>query len=221
MKTVKSEKIHIALADDHLLFRKGIANLLAEFSDINIVFDVSNGKELQDILPIKNQVDVILMDITMPVIDGYQATAWVKKNYPDIHILALSMFDEDLAVIGMLKAGAGGYVLKESTPAELYQAISEIKTKGIYINEMVSGKMLRNVQNQDNLSNDSVRLTPREIEFIKLCVSELTYKEIADKMKIAARSVDNYREILFEKLEIKSRVGIVLYAIKNKIVKFN
>ena len=221
MKTAKTNKIHIALADDHLLFRKGIANLLSEFTDVDIVFDVSNGKELQQLLPSKSHVEVILMDITMPVMDGYLATAWVKKTYPEIHVLALSMFDDDLAVIGMLKAGAGGYVLKESTPAELYQAISEIKSKGIYINEMVSGKMLRNVQNQDIQSGENIHLTPRETEFIKLCVSELTYKEIADKMNIAARSVDNYREILFEKLEIKSRVGIVLYAIKNKIVDFN
>jgi DNA-binding NarL/FixJ family response regulator len=213
-------KTRIALIDDHALFRKGIANLLSEFNDIEVVFDAANGKELQTILPRHSDIDVILMDITMPLMDGYAATAWLKKSYPLIQVLALSMFDEDEAVIGMLRAGAGGYILKESSPAELYRAIGEIKEKGIYINELVSGKMLRNVQSQDITAKDIVHLTERETEFIKLCVSELTYKEIADRMNIAPRSVENYRENLFEKLQTKSRVGLVLFAIKNGIVSF-
>lgn len=213
------QKTRIALADDHALFRRGIANLLSEFDDIEVIFDVSNGKELQEALPKNKDIDVILMDITMPVMDGYATTAWVIKNYPQINVLALSMFDEDMAVIGMLKAGAGGYVLKESTPLELYRAINEIKDKGVYLNEMVSGKMLRSVQTQDMNNKEGITLTERETEFIRLCVSELTYKEIADKMKIAPRSVENYRENLFEKLQMKSRVGLVLFAIKNGIVK--
>lgn len=212
-------EIKIALVDDHAMFRKGIANLLTEFSDIKVVFDGFNGKELQEKIANQSDVDVILMDINMPVMDGYATTLWLKKNYPLINILALSMFDEDIAVIKMLKAGAGGYVLKESEPAELYRAISEIKNKGIYINEMVSGKMLRSFQTDDTNSGDTFYLTSRELEFIKLCVSEYTYKEIADQMKIAVRSVDNYREQLFEKLSIKSRVGLVLFAIKNKLVE--
>lgn len=212
-------KTRIALADDHALFRRGIANLLSEFDDIDVVFDVSNGKELQRQLPSQKDIDVILMDITMPVMDGYVTTAWVTANYPHIHVLALSMFDDDMAVIGMLKSGAGGYVLKESTPQELYKAIQEIKEKGVYLNEKVSGKMLRNIHTLDNTTSESIHLTEREIEFIRLCVSELTYKEIADKMKIAARSVENYRENLFEKLQMKSRVGLVLFAIKNNLVK--
>ncbi len=213
------EKIRIALVDDHALFRKGIGNLLSEFTDIDVVFDAPNGKELQSFLKTYSDIDVILMDITMPIMDGYAATAWVKQNYPLIHVLALSMFDEDIAVIGMLKAGAGGYVLKESSPAELYRAITEIKEKGIYINEMVSGKMLKNFQEQP--TENIIRLTERETEFIRHCASELTYKEIADKMKIAPRSVENYRENLFDKLQMKSRVGLVLFAIKNGIVKIN
>jgi DNA-binding NarL/FixJ family response regulator len=113
------EKIRIALVDDHALFRKGIGTLLSEFDDIEVVFDAPNGKELQSLLKTHPEIDVILMDITMPIIDGYAASAWVKQHYPLIHVLALSMFDEDIAVIGMLKAGAGGYILKESSPAEL------------------------------------------------------------------------------------------------------
>jgi DNA-binding NarL/FixJ family response regulator len=211
------QKTRIALIDDHGLFRKGIANLLSEFDDIEVVFDAANGIELQKQLPSYPDIDVLLMDITMPQMDGYAATAWVRSNHPLLHVLALSMFDEDEAVIGMLRAGAGGYVLKESSPAELHRAIKEIKDKGIYINEMVSGKMLRNVQGLTD-AKDQLQLTERETEFIQLCASELTYKEIADKMNIAPRSVENYRENIFEKLQIKSRVGLVLFAIKHKII---
>lgn len=210
-------KTRIALVDDHAMFRKGIANLLTEFDDIEVVFDAANGIELQKLLPKHPDVEVLLMDITMPQMDGYATTAWVKANHPHLHVLALSMFDEDEAVIGMLRAGAGGYVLKESSPAELHRAIKEINEKGIYINEMVSGKMLRSVQGLTD-TKDQLQLTEREIEFIALCASELTYKEIADKMNIAPRSVENYRENIFEKLQIKSRVGLVLFAIKHKII---
>jgi DNA-binding NarL/FixJ family response regulator len=212
------KELHIVLVDDHKLFRKGIANLLSEFNDIKVVFDAANGKDLQQKLPLHKHVEVILMDINMPVMDGYASTKWVKENFPLIQVLALSMFDEDAAVIKMLRAGAGGYVLKESEPGELYRAINEIHEKGIYINEMVSGKMLRNVQSE-GYTKDPVQLSIRETEFIKHCASELTYKEIADLMKIAPRSVENYRETLFERLSIKSRVGLVLFAIKHKIVE--
>jgi DNA-binding NarL/FixJ family response regulator len=217
---MKVKEIRLALADDHVMFRNGIANLLSEFKDINIVFEVSNGRELQKMLALKNDIDVILMDINMPLLDGYQATQWTREHYPQIHILALSMFDEDMAVIRMLKAGAGGYVLKESQPVELYNAIREIAEKGIFINEMVSGKMLKSIQSGETDPVAAYKLTDREIQFIKESVSELTYKEIADNMGISARSVDNYRENLFAKLEVKSRVGLVLFAIKNGIVDY-
>ncbi len=218
---MKAKELQIALIDDHALFRKGIANLLTEFPDIKVAFDAANGKEMQDKIKNHETVDVILMDINMPVMDGYASTKWLKEHYPLIQVLALSMFDEDIAVINMLKAGAGGYVLKESEPNELYRAITEIKEKGIYLNEMVSGKMLRNFQLPDSDQGKPLLLTSREIEFLQYCVSELTYKEIADKMGISARSVENYRENLFEKLSAKSRVGLVLFAIKNKIVEIS
>ncbi|HMH23271.1 MAG TPA: response regulator transcription factor [Puia sp.] len=214
-----TQKINIALVDDHALFRSGIANLLSEFADLSIVFEAANGKELQQLLPGHQEVDVILMDINMPLVDGYAATVWVRQHYPLIQILALSMFDDDLAIIKMVKAGAGGYVLKESKPAELYRAINEIKEKGLYINEIVSGRIMRSMQQPEQPPAGESLITVREAEFIQYCASELTYKEIADKMKVAARTVDNYRQSLFDKLDLRSRVGLVLYAIKNGIVK--
>jgi len=126
------------------------------------------------------------------------------------------MFEDDNAVIRMIKSGAGGYILKESKPRELLEAIKTIFSKGVFINEMVSGKLLRSVSNLE----EKPGLTKKELEFLKLCCSELTYKEIADQLFVSPRTVDNYRESLFQKLELKSRTGLVLYAIQNEIFKF-
>jgi DNA-binding NarL/FixJ family response regulator len=154
------------------------------------------------------------MDINMPIMDGYNSTIWLKLRYPDIKVLALSMFEDDDAVIGMIKAGARGYVLKESNPIELLDAIIAIDLKGIYLNDMVSGKLYRTVSDRTT----AIDILGNELEFLKLCCSELTYKEIADQMNVSPRTVDNYRESLFIKLGLKSRTGLVLYAIKHRLV---
>lgn len=211
--------IHIGLVDDHSLFRSGIAKLLMEFGDLVIDFEAANGKELQKMLPVFiSSIEVILMDITMPGMDGYSATAWVKENHPHIHIIALSMYEEENAIIKMLRAGAGGYIFKESKPTDLHVAITAIKERGYYINDQVTGKIIKSLNYKPELAN-AVNLTEREKEFLILCVTEFTYKEIALKMNVATRTVDNYRESLFEKLNIKSRVGLALFAIKNDFVK--
>ncbi|MDI9364325.1 MAG: response regulator transcription factor [Flavobacterium sp.] len=213
--------INIALVDDHALFRSGIANLLQEFSDIKLVFEAENGKDLQNKLPLHAAINVILMDITMPSMDGYAATAWVKEQYPSVHVIALSMFDDEAAIIKMLKAGAGGYILKESSIIEVHKAITEIMKRGFYNNDLLSGKLINSIQKKTEPadSKNLFPLTLKETEFLIHCASELTYKEIADEMGIAVRSVDNYRQTLFEKLNIKSRVGLALEAIKRGLVK--
>jgi DNA-binding NarL/FixJ family response regulator len=136
-------------------------------------------------------------------------------------VLALSMYEDDVNIIKMLRKGAGGYVLKECNADELVRAIQSITDTSYYINELVTGKLIRSVQNE-NEKEGTVPARPilsaREVEFLKLCCSECTYKEIADQMNISPRTVDGYREALFEKLELKSRTGLVLYCIKNNIV---
>ena len=212
---MQTDKILIAIVDDHTLFRDGVASLMAEFDELQVVFEAENGEQMQHLLAKNPLPQVILMDINMPVMDGYLATKWVKDNYPQIRVLALSMFEEDKAVIRMIKSGAGGYVLKESKPRELLHAIKAINEKGVYINEMVSGKLVRKVAD-----DDGPEFSRKEFEFLRLCCSELTYKEIADLMFVSPRTVDNYRESLFQKLNLKTRTGLVLYAIQNEIFKF-
>jgi len=211
-----TDKILIAIVDDHTLFRNGVAGLMSEFDELQVVFEAENGQQMQYALAKHALPDVMLMDINMPVMDGYETTAWLKKNYPQVKVLALSMFEDDKAVIKMIKNGASGYVLKESKPGELLDAIKTIHTKGVYINDMVSGKLIRSVADGD----DGPDFTKKELEFLHLCCSELTYKEIADKMFVSPRTVDNYREALFLKLNLKSRTGLVLYAIQNQIFTF-
>ncbi|MFI5136450.1 MAG: response regulator [Sphingobacteriales bacterium] len=211
-----TDQINIAIVDDHTLFRNGVAALMGEFEELNVVFEAENGVQMQQMLAKHPIPQVILMDINMPVMDGYAATQWLKENHPEIKILTLSMFEDDKAVIKMIRNGASGYVLKESKPSELLDAIKTINEKGVYINELVSGKLLRSVYDKAEAPDFS----KKEIEFLKLCCSELTYKEIADQMNVSPRTVDNYREALFLKLNLKSRTGLVLYAIQNDIFKF-
>ncbi len=211
---MQNQSIAIAIVDDHTLFRSGLASLLEEFDEIEIAFEAINGVDLQTKINKHPEVQLVLMDINMPVMDGFAATKWVKTNYPNVHVLALSMLEEEKAIIGMLKAGAGGYMLKESTPSDLLTAIKVTVDKGFYVNELVSGRLLVALKDTDVKPIFSAR----ELTFLQHCSTELTYKEIADLMNVSPRTVDNYRESLFAKLNIKSRTGLVVYGIKNNLI---
>ncbi|MEO6523291.1 MAG: response regulator transcription factor [Mucilaginibacter sp.] len=217
---MENKVISIAVVDDHTLFRHGISSLLSEYSDIKIVFDAANGVDMQEKITKYPLPQVILMDITMPLMNGYEATRWVKQNYPAIKVLALSMFEEDEPIIKMLKSGAGGYILKESKASDLVHAIKTVAEHDFFLNKLVSGKLLRSVQDDTVAKQPSTELTANETRFLEFCCTELTYKEIADKMCLSPHTIDNYREALFQKFDIKSRTGLVLFALKNHIAKF-
>jgi len=205
--------INIGIVDDHTLFRNGMAKLMGDFPEIKVVFEAGNGQEMKSVLEKNQNIDIILMDIHMPQMDGYSATFYVKQKYPKIKILALTMYEDDQSVIRMIKSGASGYVIKESKPKEVLEAIKTIHSKGVFINEMVTGKLIRSITFSENIPS----LSLKEKEFLRLCCSELTYKEIASKMFVSPRTIDNYRESLFQKLNLKSRTGLVLYAVQNRI----
>ncbi len=211
---MSNQIISIAIVDDHTLFRSGLASLLEEFDEINVLFEAVNGADLQNKIANYPEVQLILMDINMPVMDGFEVTKWVKENFPNIKVLALSMREDEKAIIGMLRSGAGGYMLKESTPLDLLAAIKGIVSKGFYVNDLVSGRLLVALKDGDS----KPLFTTRELTFFQHCCTELTYKEIADLMNVSPRTVDNYRESLFAKLNIKSRTGLVVYGIKNNLI---
>ncbi len=216
---MQTQKIAIGIVDDHTLFRQGLAHLLTESNEIEVVFDAGDGAEMIRKLPMQPLPDVILMDITMPVMDGYESTRWIKQNYPQIKVLALSMFEEDTPIINMLKSGAGGYMLKQAKAADLINAIKTIEKQTFFINELVSGKLLNNIQNNVPVKTSKIQVSANELKFLELCCSDLTYKEIADMMNLSPFTINNYREALFEKFETKSRTGLVISALKSELIK--
>ncbi len=211
----------IVLVDDHGLLRNGLAGLIESFGEYNILFEADNGKDFIDKLKLKPSPHAVLMDINMPQMDGYEACLWLKNNRPEIKVLALSMYDNESSVIRMFKAGARGYILKDCDPAELKTALHSLITKGFYYSEMVTGKLIHTINSMDSEGSDVknvVQLSEREINFLKLVCTECTYKEIAEKMFLSPRTIDGYRDDLFQKLNAKTRVGLVMYAIRNGIV---
>jgi DNA-binding NarL/FixJ family response regulator len=211
----------IAIVDDHAMFRKSLAILIGLLPGYKILFDASNGQDFIAQLQPKQLPDFVLMDISMPVMDGYSCTAWIKKNHPQIKVLALSTMDSDTAIIKMVKSGAKGYILKDADPGELKIAFEEIQSRGYYYNELVTRKILHSVNDladERNKTGIFAKLSEREIEFLKLACTELTYKEIADLLFVSVRTAEGYRDTLCEKLNLKTRVGLAMYAIKNGLV---
>ena len=214
--------IDIVLIDDHIMLRNGLAELL-ETRGFNVLYEAGNGKEFIEKLNKKQLPDVVLMDISMPEMDGFETTVWLKENYPNIQVLALSMFDSETNIIKMLRSGAKGYLLKNSKPQELINAINDIATKGFHYSDLVSTKMAKAIVATDtnnNTQQQTTKLTEKEITFLKWCCTELSYKEIANEMSLGHRTIDGYREALFEKLDIHTRVGLVMYAVKNDLIKW-
>jgi two-component system invasion response regulator UvrY len=214
-------KVNIALADDHVLLRRGLASLIGKFDDYNVVFEANNGKDFIGQLESAGIPDLALIDVNMPEMDGYATCSWLKDHYPSIKVLALSMYDNENAIIRMIKSGAKGYILKDIEPKELRAALDSLVSKGFYYSEMVTGKMIHVINNLDQPQQhmkNLVSLSTKEIDFLKLVCTELTYKEIADKMYMSPRTIDGYRDTLFGKLNMKTRIGLALYAIKNGIV---
>ncbi|MEO5592299.1 MAG: response regulator transcription factor [Chitinophagaceae bacterium] len=215
------KEIKVVLVDDHVLLRNGLANLVNSFGNYKVLFEANNGKDFTERLTPASTPDIVLLDINMPEMDGYETALWLKKNYPLVKVLALSMYDNENAIIRMFKAGAKGYILKDCEPSELRAALDSVNDKGFYYSEMVTGRLIHTINkldDEDNYTKNLIQLNDREMEFLKLACSELTYKEIADKMFLSPRTIDGYRDALFEKLNVKTRVGLVMYAIKNGIV---
>ena len=211
-------KTLIGLVDDHQLFLKSLSLMLESFQQYEVVVEALNGKDLQEKLSYKDKIpDMMLIDVNMPVMDGIETTKWLSLTYPAMQLIALSMNDKDQAIINMFRAGCCAYMLKDTHPTELEKALQEVKTKGYYNADTGNVNFRRLLMKADE--KPEITLTAKELQFLKLACSELTYKQIADKMGLSERTIDGYRDALFEKLNLKTRVGLVMYAIKNGIVQ--
>jgi DNA-binding NarL/FixJ family response regulator len=213
---------HIALVDDHTLLRNGLASLVQSFDGYSVLFEANNGKEFIEQLKTYAVPDIILLDVTMPEMNGIETAAWIKQNLNDAKILVLSVTDNDSVIISMLKLGARGYILKDSKPAVFKQALDNIRDSGFFMNELVSNKMLNyvtHVEDKGKEMNIISQLTENEITFLQMSCTEMTYKEIAEKMRVSPRTIDGYRDHLLKKLNVQSRVGLVIFAIKYGLYK--
>jgi two-component system, NarL family, invasion response regulator UvrY len=219
---MKKDVISVALADDHVLLRNALASLIDSFEDCKVLFQASNGKDLIDRINSGWRPHVLLLDLNMPIMDGIDAAKWVQQHFPEINILMLTMYDSEQALIRLLQAGVRGFLKKDIHPTELNFAIRSVYQSGYYYSHNSTGKLLNLFRKQqDNTSVlDKAMLTESEIVFLKHACSELTYKEIALAMNLNPRAVDNLRDNLFEKLSVKSRIGLAMYAIKHGVVTF-
>ena len=211
--------ISISLIDDHLLLRDALANVINGFSNCNVISAAANGKEFIEALNERSIPDIVILDLNMPQMDGYETAKWLTANHPEISIIILTMFNSDTALLRLLKLGVKAFLKKDTQPKELELAIKSVMSNGYYYSQDTSGKLASVFHNPNkHFGIQSVILTDNEINFLRMASSEMTYKEIAQQLFISPRTVDNYRDQLFEKLNIKSRVGLAMYAIRNGIV---
>ncbi len=217
--TSGTKKTQVAIADDHTLLRKALAKLITSFDNYSVLFEADNGKEIKNKISQHIIPDVVLLDVNMPEMDGYETATWLSKNHPQIKVLALSMFSDEKTIIKMLRLGAKGYVLKNIDPDELKNALDSVMKKNFYLSDYISGKIISGLHKDADRPEEFVTLTDRERDFLRLICSEITYKDIAAKMYVSPRTVDEYRNNLFEKLKVKSRVGLVMYAIRNGLAE--
>ena len=214
----RMDSIKIAIVDDHKLVSKAIENMISFNPKFEVIMNCFNGEDFLNQLADKKKLpEVVLMDINLPRKNGIEITAELKVKYPNIKVIALTMEDNEDTIINMLKAGAKGYLLKDMSPDILFDAINIVHEKGVFYTDIVTQSLLKIRSEEKVIQEISTLLRDREIEFIKLACSEFTYKEIADKMCVSPRTVDGYRDSIFTKLNVKTRVGIVLFAIKHEM----
>lgn len=205
----------IAIVDDHQIVSEAIAGLINALPQFNVLYEVRNGKELlQKLANKKNVPDLILLDINMPIMNGFETASWLHENLPEVPFVALSMNDDDESIIKMLKLGAKGYLIKDIDSDELLIALDEVLKKGFYYTDLVTSKLLYNLNSDNPAKGKLPQLKDKEMEFIRLACTEMTYKEIAETMFVSPKTVDGYRDDLFQKLNVKNRIGLAMYAIK-------
>lgn len=220
MNMKADKKIKVAIADDHILLRAALAKLVNAIEGYAVLFEADNGKDVKANIQQHHVPDIVLLDVNMPEMNGFETTVWLHKNYPHIKVLVLSMLSDEKTIIKMFRLGAKGYLLKNADPDEFKKALDSIVNKNVYLSEYVSAKLVSGLHKQQTEREEPlVILNEKEKEFLRWTCTELSYKEIAEKMFLSPRTIDDYRQSLFYKLKVHSRVGLVMYAIKNEIAE--
>ena len=208
---------NLVIVDDHLLVSDSLKMLIETFSGYHVLYYAKNGMDLQQKIIRNNSIpDLILLDVNMPLMNGYKTMEWLAKEYPEIKVLALSMDDDEQIILGMLSRGANGYLLKDIHPDALKIALNEVIEKGYYYSEKVAHTLLKSLN--PKIEIPTIKLEERELKFLQLSCSELTYAQIAVLMFLSPKTIDNYRSKLFKRFQVKNRVGLVIFALKNNLI---
>ena len=208
-------KHSVVVVDDHTLLSQAISGLVDGFHNFKTIYSCKNGQELINSLKTRKPIpDIVLMDINMPILNGIETTKHLKEHYEDIRVLALSIEENEETVLNMLRAGAKGYLMKDIEKNILERALIEVMEKGYYHTNTITQILIGAL----NKSDDAV-LKERELEFIKLACTEMNYKEIASEMYVSPKTIEGYRDSVYEKLHIKNRIGLVLHAIRHNYFK--
>ena len=220
MANLETKKIKVALADDHLLLRTALTKIVNDFQNCKVILEVGNGVDLLQKLNEGVKPDVLVLDLNMPGMNGYDVARQIVKDFPDVKILVLTMYDQEMALVRLLQVGVKGFLRKDIFPEELKKAIEAIADTGYYYSHDTTGRIINifKKSNGKQMHFENNMLTDTEILFMKLSCTEKTYKEIALEMELNPRSVDNLRDNLFTRLNVKSRVGLAIFAVKNGIV---
>src|SRR6201990_1662244 len=212
--------IKVAIADDHKIFRKGVILSLRPYNAIKFVQEAENGQELLDGLA-ASEPDVVLMDLRMPLKDGIETTKVIARQYPNIHVIALTMYEDERFVSHMMEIGANGYLLKSADPAEIKKAIMEVMSKGYYLNNFVNRILLKKSHARQKVVptlNNEITLSERERDVIKYICMEFTAHEIAQKLEVSPRTVEAIKDRLMERFGAKNKAGLVFFAVKNNLI---
>jgi DNA-binding NarL/FixJ family response regulator len=214
------KKYKIILVDDHIVLRDALANLVNTFKEFEVIGTADNGRYLVQKIKAGVIPDIVLLDLNMPVLNGFETAQWLQQTNPRIKIVALTMLDSEISLIRLLKMGERGFLKKDIHPKELEQALLAVAQGGYYYSHDTTGKLAAVFEksHKANSSFEKGLINATEIEFLKLAATDKTYKEIAVELNLSPSTIDNYREVLFAKLEVKSRVGLAIYAVKNGIV---
>lgn len=211
----------VAVVDDHQLVRTGLVQMIQSLPGWEVTIEAANGKDFIDQTNLLAPPDIVLLDIRMPIMDGYETALWIRSHLPETRVLVVSLVSREPAVIRMLRLGVYGFITKNSTQAELHQALSRIQQKQFHVNELVGNRIFHyfSENSTEQLPDEKNTITDREFIFLRKCCSELTYRQIAKEMYVSPRTIDTYRDHLFEKLQVRTRVGLVIYALRTGLIE--
>jgi len=215
------EQIRVAIADDHQIFRKGVILSMRAYTNIEFIFEASNGEELLQKIKEQEEPDVILCDLKMPVKDGIDTTKQITKEYPKVRVIILTMYEDERFVGHLMDCGAAGYLLKSTEPSEIRSAIQDVMRTGFYLNPFVNKVLIKKNYGRQKFNpslSTEIIVTEREKEVLTLVCMEYTASEIALKMEISSRTVEAIKDRLMERFGVKNSVGLVFYAMKNQLI---